>query len=158
MDTLANQTIQQHQARILGYLVRFLGDFDQAEDIQHEVIITALESWQRRGLPANPLAWLFTTARNKAPLCYAPSPVAQLNHTVALLMTNQLTQAEDTLQQIEEALSRYSPYYCARAELYTRQKKMTEALGDLKQAIRYTSNKTEQAFLERKITELNSTF
>src|SRR5438270_12810546 len=38
----------------------------EAEDIASETFVTALESWSYRGLPANPVAWLYTVAKNKA--------------------------------------------------------------------------------------------
>jgi len=62
----ADHVIQLYSSRILGYLVRRLGDFDDAEDLQQEVTLRALEHWRRNGIPENPLAWLFTTAKNRA--------------------------------------------------------------------------------------------
>jgi len=43
-----------------------LGDFDLAEEAVQEAFVVALERWPRDGLPANPGAWITTTARNKA--------------------------------------------------------------------------------------------
>jgi RNA polymerase sigma-70 factor (ECF subfamily) len=37
-----------------------------AEDIASETFLKAMETWGSRGLPANPTAWLYTVARNKA--------------------------------------------------------------------------------------------
>jgi RNA polymerase sigma-70 factor (ECF subfamily) len=42
-----------------------LGDFDLAEDVVQEAFAVALEKWES-GIPANPVAWLMATARNKA--------------------------------------------------------------------------------------------
>src|SRR5262249_50369865 len=47
-------------------LIRALGDFDLAEDAVQEAFAVAAERWQRDGVPANPGAWIVTTARNKA--------------------------------------------------------------------------------------------
>lgn len=47
-------------------MVGFLGDFDLAEDAAQEAFAVAAERWPRDGTPANPAAWLITTARNRA--------------------------------------------------------------------------------------------
>jgi RNA polymerase sigma-70 factor (ECF subfamily) len=43
-----------------------LGDFDLAEEAVQDAFIAALEIWPDRGVPANPGAWITTTARNRA--------------------------------------------------------------------------------------------
>jgi RNA polymerase sigma-70 factor (ECF subfamily) len=40
--------------RILATLIRLLGDFDLAEEALHDAFATAVEQWQREGVPANP--------------------------------------------------------------------------------------------------------
>jgi RNA polymerase sigma factor (sigma-70 family) len=45
--------------------VRSLGDFDLAEECVQDALVAALEHWPREGVPANPGAWLMTTARRK---------------------------------------------------------------------------------------------
>jgi RNA polymerase sigma-70 factor (ECF subfamily) len=52
--------------RVFATLVRLLGDFDLAEESMHEAFAAAIEQWQQYGLPANPRAWLVSTARFKA--------------------------------------------------------------------------------------------
>jgi RNA polymerase sigma-70 factor (ECF subfamily) len=52
--------------RVLAFLVGFLGDFDLAEEAAQEAFAIAAERWSRDGVPANPGAWLLTTARNRA--------------------------------------------------------------------------------------------
>lgn len=52
--------------RLLATLARRLGDIDLAEDVVQDAAEAALETWPRTGVPASPLAWLFTTARRKA--------------------------------------------------------------------------------------------
>ncbi|HEX5852501.1 MAG TPA: sigma-70 family RNA polymerase sigma factor, partial [Solirubrobacteraceae bacterium] len=47
-------------------MVGFLGDFDLAEEAAQEAFAVAAERWPRDGMPANPGAWLTTTARNRA--------------------------------------------------------------------------------------------
>jgi RNA polymerase sigma-70 factor (ECF subfamily) len=52
--------------RVLASLIRFFGDFDLAEEALHQAFIAAMEQWPERGVPANPRAWLVSTARFKA--------------------------------------------------------------------------------------------
>jgi RNA polymerase sigma-70 factor (ECF subfamily) len=51
---------------VLASLIRSTGDFDLAEEMVQEAFVTALERWPRDGIPANPGAWIATTARNRA--------------------------------------------------------------------------------------------
>jgi len=52
--------------RVLATLIRLLGDFDRAEEAMHEAFATAVEQWEREGVPDSPRAWLVSTARFKA--------------------------------------------------------------------------------------------
>jgi RNA polymerase sigma-70 factor (ECF subfamily) len=47
-------------------LIRVLGDFDLAEEAVQDAFARALEVWPEQGVPANPGAWITTTARNRA--------------------------------------------------------------------------------------------
>ena len=51
---------------MLASLVGYLGDFDKAEEAVQEAFAIAAERWPASGTPANPAAWLVTTARNRA--------------------------------------------------------------------------------------------
>jgi RNA polymerase sigma-70 factor, ECF subfamily len=51
---------------VLAASVGFLGDFNLAEEATQEAFAIAAERWARDGVPANPRAWLVTTARNRA--------------------------------------------------------------------------------------------
>ena len=51
--------------RLIGALVRLVRDVALAEDLAQEALVAALETWPRAGIPANPGAWLVTTARNR---------------------------------------------------------------------------------------------
>ena len=53
-------------ARLIGGLVRLVRDVDKAEDLAQEALLTALERWPETGIPANPGAWLMTTAKHRA--------------------------------------------------------------------------------------------
>jgi RNA polymerase sigma-70 factor, ECF subfamily len=52
--------------RVLASLVRFLGDFDKAEEAAQEAFAIAAERWPASGVPPNPGGWLVTTARYRA--------------------------------------------------------------------------------------------
>ena len=57
---------REESGRILATLIRFLGDFDEAEEAMQDAMATALELWPRDGVPDNPAAWITTVARRKA--------------------------------------------------------------------------------------------
>ena len=57
---------REESGRILATLIRLLGDFDLAEEVVQEAFVVALEQWPAAGMPANPRAWLVSTARHKA--------------------------------------------------------------------------------------------
>ncbi|TQV75893.1 RNA polymerase sigma factor [Denitrobaculum tricleocarpae] len=65
MDSVA-AIVRSDSKRALATLIRILGDIELAEDSLQEAVAQALEHWPRAGRPDNPLAWLITTARNKA--------------------------------------------------------------------------------------------
>ncbi len=52
--------------RILATLIRVLTDFDLAEDAAQDAFASAVEQWDRDGLPENPRAWIIGVARHKA--------------------------------------------------------------------------------------------
>jgi RNA polymerase sigma-70 factor, ECF subfamily len=52
--------------RLVATLIRLLGDFDLAEEALHDAVAIAAEQWPRDGVPANPRAWLISTARHRA--------------------------------------------------------------------------------------------
>jgi RNA polymerase sigma-70 factor (ECF subfamily) len=60
------QVFREETGRLVAGLVRFLGDFDLAEELVQEALVSALETWPISGIPDNPAAWLTTTARRKA--------------------------------------------------------------------------------------------
>jgi RNA polymerase sigma-70 factor (ECF subfamily) len=61
------RTFRDESARALATLIRLLGgDFDAAEEAVADAFVAALETWPRDGIPANPGAWITTTARNRA--------------------------------------------------------------------------------------------
>ena len=50
----------------MATLTRILGDLDLAEEAVQDAYLVAIERWPAAGPPANPPAWILTTARNRA--------------------------------------------------------------------------------------------
>jgi RNA polymerase sigma-70 factor (ECF subfamily) len=63
---ILEQAFRDQWGYVLAALIGFLGDFDRAEEAAQEAFAIAAERWPRDGAPANPGAWLVTTARNRA--------------------------------------------------------------------------------------------
>jgi RNA polymerase sigma-70 factor, ECF subfamily len=63
---ILEQVFRDQWGRVLAAMIGFLGDFDLAEEAAQEAFAIAAERWPRDGVPANPGAWLMTTARNRA--------------------------------------------------------------------------------------------
>ncbi|WP_157155615.1 RNA polymerase sigma factor [Diaminobutyricimonas sp. LJ205] len=53
-------------ARVVGALVRMVGDVALAEDLAQDALVAALEQWPRDGVPKNPGAWLTAIAKRRA--------------------------------------------------------------------------------------------
>ena len=60
------RVFREEHGRIIATLIRSLGDFDLAEESLQDAMTTALDRWDRDGVPNNPGAWLTTAARRKA--------------------------------------------------------------------------------------------
>jgi RNA polymerase sigma-70 factor (ECF subfamily) len=60
------EVFRDEWGRVLASLVGFLGDVDRAEEAAQEAFAIAARRWPASGVPANPGAWLVTTARNRA--------------------------------------------------------------------------------------------
>jgi RNA polymerase sigma-70 factor (ECF subfamily) len=63
---ILEQAFRDEWGRVLAALIGFLGDFDLAEEAAQEAFAIAAARWPGEGTPANPRAWLVTTARNRA--------------------------------------------------------------------------------------------
>ncbi len=53
-------------ARVIAAVARVVRDVGEAEELAGDALVAALERWPETGVPANPGAWLVTTARNRA--------------------------------------------------------------------------------------------
>jgi RNA polymerase sigma factor (sigma-70 family) len=52
--------------RLIAGLARMVRDVGLAEDLAQDALVIALERWPTEGIPANPGAWLMTTAKRRA--------------------------------------------------------------------------------------------
>jgi RNA polymerase sigma-70 factor (ECF subfamily) len=84
------QVFREQWGRVLAYMVSYLRDFDLAEEATQEAFATAAASWERTGPPANPGAWLLTTARNRA--------IDRLRRDRVLAEKTRLLDIEDTVE------------------------------------------------------------
>ncbi len=63
---LAEHFFRNEYGRMVAVITKYLGaeNVETAEDIVQETLLKAVENWQHHGLPENPQAWLYKTARN----------------------------------------------------------------------------------------------
>ena len=59
---------RRESGRLISVLTRIFGpqNLGLAKDVVQESFVVALSVWSERGMPKNPVAWLLTTARNRA--------------------------------------------------------------------------------------------
>jgi len=65
---LVDHLFRREAGKMVATLVRILGvrNVDVAEDVVQDALLRALEVWTYHGIPDNPSAWLFQTARHRA--------------------------------------------------------------------------------------------
>lgn len=63
---LAEHFFRKEYGKIVSVITRYIGvdSVETAEDIVQETLIKAADHWQNNGIPENPEAWLYTTAKN----------------------------------------------------------------------------------------------
>jgi RNA polymerase sigma factor (sigma-70 family) len=59
-------TFRIERARLIAGLARMVRNIDRAEELAQDALVVALSEWPRTGVPANPGAWLMTTAKRRA--------------------------------------------------------------------------------------------
>ncbi|MFT6659450.1 RNA polymerase sigma factor [Maritalea sp.] len=94
--------------------------------------------------------WQQIVALYHALTAFDPSPVVQLNATMAQANLGNPIQALKELSLLEDELVAYQPFYAARAEMHIMLKDKDAARADLAKAIALTSNKVEIQFLQAK--------
>ena len=82
-------------ARLIAGLTRIVRDVGVAEDLAQDALVAALEGWPESGIPANPAAWLMTTAKRRG--------IDSLRRRATLERKQELIGRElETLQQLEQ--------------------------------------------------------
>jgi len=66
VQALLSDVFREEAGKVLGALLRILGNFAVAEEIVQEALLIALERWPHEGIPDCPGAWLMTVARRLA--------------------------------------------------------------------------------------------
>ncbi|WP_282079233.1 RNA polymerase sigma factor [Aquimarina algiphila] len=63
---LTEHFFRNEYGKIVSVVTRYIGtnNVETAEDIVQETLLKAVDHWQRHGIPENPQAWLYTTAKN----------------------------------------------------------------------------------------------
>lgn len=59
-------TFRIERARLIAGLARAVRNIDRAEEMAQDALVIALSQWPKTGVPANPGAWLMTTAKRRA--------------------------------------------------------------------------------------------
>jgi len=65
---LSDDLFRHEAGKMVAILTKIFGteNLDLSEDVVQDTFITAMQVWSLKGVPDNPSAWLFRTARNKA--------------------------------------------------------------------------------------------
>lgn len=65
--TTIERVVREDSTRLIATLIRACGgDFQRAEDVFQEALAMAVERWSLDGVPREPAAWLYATARRRA--------------------------------------------------------------------------------------------
>jgi RNA polymerase sigma-70 factor, ECF subfamily len=62
----AARVFRDERAAVLATLIRYVGDFQIAEDALQDAFEASLDAWRHYGVPENPGAWITVTARRRA--------------------------------------------------------------------------------------------
>jgi RNA polymerase sigma-70 factor (ECF subfamily) len=89
-------------AFVLAATVRLAGDLDTAEECVQDAFAKALTAWASGGIPANPGAWLTTTARRRAVDLHRRAATAR--RALPLLLDGTTAPAADYLDAEAEAI------------------------------------------------------
>ncbi|MEX0968136.1 MAG: sigma-70 family RNA polymerase sigma factor [Bacteroidia bacterium] len=68
IELTVNHLFRHESGKMVSVLVKIFGseNFGLAEDVVQDALLSAMETWKFRGIPDNPKAWLYRTAKNKA--------------------------------------------------------------------------------------------
>ncbi len=66
LERALDDAYRREWAFVLAATVRVAGNLDIAEECVQDAFVAAMQTWDERGIPDNPGAWLTTTARRRA--------------------------------------------------------------------------------------------
>ncbi|WP_108803911.1 sigma factor [Aquimarina sp. Aq107] len=63
---LTEHFFRNEYGKMVSVITKYIGagNVQTAEDIVQETLLKAVDNWQHNGIPNNPQAWLYTTAKN----------------------------------------------------------------------------------------------
>lgn len=76
-----------------------------AEDIASDTFVTAAETWSIKGLPENPVAWLYTVAKNKAKNYFKRSALFTQKLSVEIKRTVNSVEAEPEIDLSDKSIN-----------------------------------------------------
>ncbi|MEM7033753.1 MAG: RNA polymerase sigma factor [Chloroflexota bacterium] len=118
----------------------------------------AISALHAQAPTSNDTDWLQISLLYRELTRYNPSPIVALNRAVAVAMIEGPLVGLEMLDQIGEtdALDQYHLFHAARADLLRRAKRYAQALSAYQQALSLTQNIVEQAYLQRRIQEIET--
>jgi RNA polymerase sigma factor (sigma-70 family) len=105
---LIEDLFRRESAHLVAALTRLLGpsNLPLAEDVVHDALLSAMDAW-RFGVPRDPKAWIFQTARNRAidrirrdRRLTSLRPELESNRTLAGTVASALSPSEDAANQL----------------------------------------------------------
>jgi len=68
ISKLSDQLFRHESGKLISVLTKVFGTqhFQLVEDVVQETFASAVQTWRIKGVPDNPSAWLFRSAKNKA--------------------------------------------------------------------------------------------
>lgn len=97
---VVERVYRAERARMLAALVRAVGDFELAEESLQEACALALGRWPADRVPDDPVAWLLTTARNRAIDRLRHARMARAKLTAYGGVTTMIDYGEDRLTEV----------------------------------------------------------
>jgi len=91
---MVDHLFRNEAGKMVAILTRLLGfqNIEQAEDIVQDTLLKALETWKFGSMPANPQAWLYRVAKNKAiDIIRREKLKYKIDHDLAILLKSEYT-------------------------------------------------------------------
>jgi RNA polymerase sigma-70 factor, ECF subfamily len=90
LGPIIESVFRNESGRIIAGLIRAARSFDRAEEALQDALTAAMTSWQSKGVPDNPAAWITATAHRKL-IDYARREQTRLSKNGELLHYGELT-------------------------------------------------------------------